>query len=134
MFLFCLVSVAIPLAFTLFQGERNPVMYVCFALLLLPFLICGVWTQLYRIDVYLDEIHVRRGIGTRYSFTLSEIIRVEHRIHHTNAGTNEKITFFTARHKASVETMMIQGFEQMKTYLYENVSSDKIDVKERNYL
>lgn len=115
-FIFCALVLLNPVAFTLFQGERNPAMYVCFLLFDLPFLFGGLWARIYRIDVDGDRISVRRGNGTRYSFEVSEIETVVHRVNHTAMGMSEAIKIETKRHKASAETLM-EGFGQMKTYI-----------------
>ena len=132
-FAFCAFILLIPLAFTLFQGERNPAMYVCFLLFDLPFLFCGIWARNYRIDVDGDRICVRRWNGTRYSFEASEIEAVVHRVNHTAMGMSEAIRIKAKRHKASAETLM-EGFEQMKAFIQERVPEDRVRVIEKVFV
>ena len=131
-FIVCALILLIPIAFTLLQGEQNSAMYVCFLLLDLPFLFGGLWARNYRIEVDGDRISVRRWNGARYSFEVSQIEKVVHRVNHTAMGMSEVIKIKAKRRKASAETLM-EGFGQMKTYIQERVPEDRIRVIEKEF-
>ena len=62
--------------FSIFQGEFLLTAFIAFTIFGFPFLCASVWMKLFRVDVDEDKIVVRRGIGTKYSFTLSDIEKV----------------------------------------------------------
>ncbi|MGX8773785.1 MAG: hypothetical protein ACSW8G_01860 [Bacillota bacterium] len=131
LFLLCVVILMIPVAFTLFQNERNPAMYVCFALLVIPFLFGGFWAKNYRIVVKDDRFTVRRWNGTQYSFDVSEIEKVTRKINDSGMGTIDAFVIRTGRRKISVDNLMM-GSEKMGAYLLEHVPEDRIEVVERS--
>ena len=126
-----LVTLIIPVLFTVFQGKLPVAAYCLFFLLSLPFLIAALWMSLFQIDVEEDRWTVRRGIGIRYSFQVSEIEKVEYKIKQTGMGTSVAICIFAKRHKIAVSNMM-GGSDKLDAYIQNIVPADRIVVKGRD--
>lgn len=129
-----LLFTMVPVAFTIFQGRQHPACYICFALLVTPFFCFSVWAKFFRVTVKENVITVQRGIGTKYSFPVSEITKATRRLNHTKLGNTEnitmgKITIKTKSHKVSVDSLML-NVEKMDAFIREQVSPDLIITKE----
>ena len=81
--------------------------------------------KLFRVDVDEDKIVVRRGIGTKYSFTLADIEKVVCIIRPIGVGTSKAFQIYLKGHKLSVGNMM-DGFEKMDVYIQNSIPQAKI--------
>lgn len=70
-------------------------------------------------------------ICVKYSFDVSEIVRVDWKIVDGGMGRNENITIRTASKRFSVGTLM-NGFDDMSAYITANVDSSKIQIHNIN--
>ena len=129
-FVLCIIILLIPIAFTLFQGERNPAMYVCFLLFGIPFLLSGIWMRNYRIDVEGSHVSVSRGIGIWYSFEVSDIAKIICKVKNTRMGTSTAIQIFAQHHKIAVSNLM-KGSERLSEYIQERVPVELIRVVDK---
>ena len=108
---------------TIFAEPPHLAMYVCAILFVfLPCSIVMLWSKLFKVTVKGNRITVRKGTGKKYSFDVSEIVKVDWKIVETKMGKNEKITIRTASKHFSVETLM-NGFNNMSAYIVANVDS-----------
>ncbi len=128
-FFFCVFVMAIPLIVMLVQHSWNTIMFVCFLLFVIPFVIGSVWAKNYQIQVDGERITVRRGNGTCFDFETKEIQKVTRKITHTKNGINEKFEIHANHHRVSVEPIMV-GYEQMAKYIREDLSAEIIVTEE----
>ena len=125
MMFICLMCLGIPVMFSIFQGEFLLAAFIAFAIFGFPFLCASVWMKLFRVDVDEDKIVVRRGIGTKYSFTLADIEKVVCIIRPIGVGTSKAFQIYLKGHKLSVGNMM-DGFEKMDVYIQNSIPQAKI--------
>lgn len=85
-----------------------------------------------KISVKDHTITVRPWIGRKYSFDVSQIVKVNWKSVHNKNGVNEVIRVKTTVRRRRVEIgSMMAGAENMKAYILENVDGSKI---RRTYL
>lgn len=72
----------------------------------IPCSIAMLYSKLFKVTVSGSMITVRRGTGVKYSFDVSEIVKVDWKIVYTRALHNEKITVITASKHFSIESAM----------------------------
>ena len=80
-----------------------------------------------KIIVKDHTITVRPWIGRKYSFDVSQIVKVNWKSVHNKNGVNEVIRIKTTVRRRRVEIgSMMEGAEDMMEYILENVDSGKI--------
>ena len=132
------VMVLMMVLFTIFTKPPHIVMYIVISLFfILPASAAAMWSGLYKVTVDGSSITVRRAMGFKYSFDVSEIKRVNWRKNRVRMPAWEEpsgeaqvglevIRIYTLSGKRfSAETLMF-GFEDMSQYILENVDSSKI--------
>jgi hypothetical protein len=101
--------------------------------LLLPFGIGAIWAKRYYVKVDDTFITVQKAFRLKpIQFHISEIQKIIIKVSNTNYGKNTKIEIYTPYGKFSVETLMI-GFNDMKQFLEDNISTDKIEIYRMNF-
>lgn len=121
------IFVVILILNTFFSPTPYLAMYIAITIFIfIPCSIAILWLLLFKVTVKDQTITVRRGIGTTYSFDVTEIVKVTWKVNLTAFGKLEKITIKTSNgRKVSIETLMA-GFDKMSTYISENVDPSKI--------
>lgn len=128
----CILVFVIPFTIMLFQHSLNPIVLLFFFILDTPLIFSAFWTKNYRIAIEDNHITVRRALGRRFSFEISDIEKVIYRINHTQMGITEKYTIYAEKHRFSVESLMI-GYAPMKIYIQTYVPKNKIITKEKTF-
>lgn len=111
---------------TIVSGPLHPALYIsALVIVIIPCTAALLWAALFKITVDGETITVRRGNGFKYSFHVSEIVRVDRKIVDTGMGINEKTIIKTAKRKVAIGTLM-RNADKMVKYLLENVDDNKI--------
>lgn len=126
------IMVALAVIYTLTTEPPHIVMYICFVLIILPFAIGMLYTKMFKVTVEGSTVTVRKTLGFKYSFDVSEIERIDWKISLTAMGKIEKITVRTTKKKFTVENLMI-GSDEMIAFLKENVAGGKIRTKIKKF-
>lgn len=130
----------------------DPLMYISFTLLLLPFAFALIWFRKYKIVVNEDIITVHRGFGPKYTIKISDITKIKwvirrnpfansyqkttkRLIQHNQLTApqseeviNENIIIKTKKRHFAASTPM-DGFEKFSKYLKDYVDINKISFK-----
>lgn len=122
--------VTLTVLYTIFS-DPHPLLYICtIVIVFIPCTSVFLWAKLFKVTVNGNRITVRRHNGFKYSFDVSEIVRVDRKIVETGMGANEIITIRTNSRHFKVETLM-RGSDKMLEYILENVNSRKIHINRR---
>lgn len=127
-------------------------------LVIIPTIIAFIWWNMFKVTVDGNTITVRRGIGTKYTFDVSEIQQVTWKIvrnkftmgqkpdtlsptgkaiyndtspFYADGQGNRNVVIRTKNKRFAVSNVQ-DGFGKMSKYLKENVDSSKIKVEEIN--
>lgn len=122
------VVVVFIVALQIVTSETPPpaAMYFSFGLFNLVGLYSMLITKLFKVTVNGSRISVRSFIGRKYSFDVTEIVKIKWRITKRGEMHAEKILIWNASGKRlSIESLMV-GFNDMETYLTANVDESKI--------
>ena len=128
------IVTVILILYTIFGKPPHYPMYIVFILfIVIPFSIPMLWSIVYKVTVDGRQITIRRGIGVKYSFDVSEISHIKWTITESNyyMPQTEALRIKTkSRNKFSIDSIM-DGFSKMSEYIKENVDESKIETRIR---
>lgn len=85
-----------------------------------------LWSKVPKITVEGDKITVRKWTGFKYTFTVDDIIEVQCQSTDTSMGLDESFLIKTKQGKKVAIGTLMNGFENMASYIEKNVEQDKI--------
>ena len=112
-----------------FTNGIEPLMYISFAVLVLPFAIALIWFKRYKIIVDKNKITVRRGFGTKYTVDVSEITKVKWFIRYNPfmaPSPKGRIN------KNKITKLLVQNNQLVKAYSNGEIINENIIIKTRN--
>ncbi|MEE0060610.1 MAG: hypothetical protein UE295_07275 [Acutalibacteraceae bacterium] len=112
---------------TIFSEQFPIAMCVCVTIVIfIPGIWAMLWSKVPKITVEGDKITVRKWTGFKYTFTVDDIIEVQCQSTDTSMGLDESFLIKTKQGKKVAIGTLMNGFENMASYIEKNVEQDKI--------
>lgn len=111
----------------IFSKEFSVGVCVCVTIFIfIPGIWAMLWSKIPKITVEGARVTVRKWTGIKYTFTVDDIIEVQCKSTDTNMGLDESFLIKTRQGKKVAVSTLMNGFENMATYIEKNVEQDKI--------